>query len=254
MGVASSSSDLSDDDTYRLVPWKNLPTLSRPQPNSERIKAYYTTYKGLSNGSGSRRALPTELVLYICCLAGFEIWSTTRAPEGHKRIRASSAQAQSLVWFQTEPFTRQMLRHTKSVQLVTISRYRGQGKVRRGSSRSWFELQVARPTEQDSSGVGVKRRPDGNEVSWPCLIHTIGRKKTQVQTQYAQHKGDVLDSEHEIWNHIEEGDVLQVVMKAQFPGWLNAAADGILRISTWWEPSAEMLDLMEQNNSDNQRE
>ncbi|KAJ1309243.1 hypothetical protein OPQ81_004908 [Rhizoctonia solani] len=145
-------------------------------------------------------------------------------------------------------FMRRIHSHTKGVQLMTISRHQGWVNDRNAGSWSWFELQVARPTEQDASRTEIKRRPDGNEMSWCCLVHPVDPRTARLQGNFAEHMGDVVDSDHEIWKHVEEGDVLQVVMKARFGGWSNTACDGVLMISTWWEPSAKMLDLMEESN------
>ncbi|KAJ1309242.1 hypothetical protein OPQ81_004908 [Rhizoctonia solani] len=216
-----------------MSPTESVPALPDLQPNPELIKTYYTAFKGLLNGSSSRQALPQELVLYICRLAEFERWYKKRAPQGRTEVHASDSQ---------------MLSHTKGVQLMTISRHQGWVNDRNAGSWSWFELQVARPTEQDASRTEIKRRPDGNEMSWCCLVHPVDPRTARLQGNFAEHMGDVVDSDHEIWKHVEEGDVLQVVMKARFGGWSNTACDGVLMISTWWEPSAKMLDLMEESN------
>ncbi|KDN49271.1 hypothetical protein RSAG8_01973, partial [Rhizoctonia solani AG-8 WAC10335] len=255
------------------------PLSSRTRSDSGLIKTYYTVYMGLSNGSSSRQALPPELALYICRLADFECWYTKKAPEGvikvnawsqvvrslmwfqtepftkkmlrHvKSVNAWSQVVRSLMWFQTEPFTKKMLRHVKSVQLVTMSHHQGWVSDRNAGSWSWFEFQVARPTDQDATCATAKLRPNGDEISWRCLAHPVDRKSAKRQNGFAEHKGSVFDSDHELWTQIEEGDVLQVVMKARFGGWSNTASDGILRIGTWWEPSIEMLRLMDKNHSD----
>ncbi|KAH7343208.1 hypothetical protein B0J17DRAFT_713405 [Rhizoctonia solani] len=243
---------MSDDDLSSywtndsdVDDWADGPFLPPLEPDPELIEGYYTAYVGLLNGSSSRRAIPPELVLYICRLAEFERWYTKRAPKGHSRVYASGANARSLVWFQTEPFTKSMLTHVKGVQLVTMSHHQGWVGDRNAGSWSWFELQLARPTEQ-----GVKRRPDGGDMSWCCLTHPVDEETAGAQGDFSEHNGSKFDSNHELWDLIEEGDVLQVVMKAQFGGWSNTASDGVLRVSTWWEPSFDMLELMDRNNSD----
>ncbi|CAE6530240.1 unnamed protein product [Rhizoctonia solani] len=237
--LASSWTNDSDVDD-----WVDGPSLPHREPDPELIKAYYTAYIGLLRGSSSRRAIPPELVLYICRLAEFECWYTKRAPKGHSRVYASNANVRSLIWIQTEPFTKEMLTRVKDVRLITMSHHQGWVGDRNAGSWSWFELQLARPIGH----MEVKRRPDGGEMSWCCLEHPVDEETAHGQGDFAEHKGSAFDSNHELWNLIEEGDVLQVVMKAQFGGWSNTASDGILIISTWWEPSFEMLRLMDRNN------
>ncbi|CAE6533721.1 unnamed protein product [Rhizoctonia solani] len=248
MSDNDSHSGWTDDDnstgwdTIPRVP-KN-PSLSHPQPDPELLKTYYTIYAGLLNGSSSRHALPLELVRIICQLAGFENWHATRAPKGRKSVRTWEDKVKSRVWFQTEPFTKQTLNHIKSAQLVTISRHQGWVDFRNAGSWSWFELQVARPTEQDTGFAKVKRRPSGDRASWRCLEHPVDAETAKLQEDFGEHEGDLLGSDHEIWGYVEEGDVLQVVMKAQQRAWSNTVTDGILKVNTWWEPSLEMLKLM----------
>ncbi|CAE6486199.1 unnamed protein product [Rhizoctonia solani] len=240
------SDDDMDNSSDIHISWKGSegPFLSDIQPCPEFIKAYYTAYKGLAKGSSSHQALPPELALYICRLAEFESWYTKKAPAGRKRVYASSQDVQSLMWFQTEPFTKQMLHRIKSVQLVTMSRHQGWVSDRDAGSWSWFEFCITGPTDQSTTRAAVKCRPNGDEMSWYCLEHPVDHETADIQDEFAEHKSSVFDSDHELWTQIEEGDVLQVVMKARFGGWSNTASDGILRIGTWWEPSVEMLNLM----------
>ncbi|CAE6422252.1 unnamed protein product [Rhizoctonia solani] len=223
------------------------PFLSRLQLDHDVIKSYYTAYVGLYNGSSSRQALSLEIALYICRLAGFERWGTKRALEGYE-IHAQDSEVESFVWFHFGPFTKQALNHIKSVQLVTMSRHQGWVSNRNAGSWSWFELRVARPKDEDVTRAEVKRRVDGDEMSWCSHRHPVDPETAQQQKDYAEHKGVVFDSDHKLWEEVREGDVLQVVMKAQFGGWSNTVSDGMLRINIWWEPSVEMLDLMRRGN------
>ncbi|ELU45346.1 hypothetical protein AG1IA_00629 [Rhizoctonia solani AG-1 IA] len=225
--------------------------LSHPQLNPDVIKSYYTAFAGLLNGSSNRQALPLKLVLHICRLAAFERWLTIRAPEGRK-VQTWGSEVKSVVWFQSRPFTSQMLRGTKSVQLVTMSRHQGwvgdRNVTKKAGSWSWFEVRVAQPVDKgDTNRSEVKRHLDGSEMSWRSHAHPVDQETAQQQGNFAEHKGLVFDSDHELWDEVGEGDVLQVVMKVQFRGWANKASDGMLQISTWWEPSAEMLDMMGQS-------
>ncbi|KAG8788856.1 hypothetical protein FRC12_014097 [Ceratobasidium sp. 428] len=57
------------------------------------------------------------------------------------------------------------------------------------------------------------------------------------------YEGMQFGPEHPIWDHVEEGDILVVELKAQFPGWANYANRGVIFVNNWWEPSAAMLEL-----------
>jgi hypothetical protein len=100
------------------------PSLSHPPLDINILKTYYTTFIGLSNALGARQALPPELALYICQLAGFEQWGTKHAPEGYE-IHANDSEVQSITWFQFGPFTKRTRNLVKSVQLVTMSKHQG---------------------------------------------------------------------------------------------------------------------------------
>ncbi|CAE6462623.1 unnamed protein product [Rhizoctonia solani] len=214
------------------------------RPNTEHVKSWYAAYLGLLHGSSSRRVLPLELVLYICHLAGFERWHSKVAPEGRKGVYEWDAQVQSLVWFQTEPFTKQMLSRTKSVQLVTRL---DSGSSTANQSAGWFELQVARPVEEDPALSKVTRRPNGDEVSW-CSHKNTDAATTQPQG-LVERKGTVFGPDHELWSQIGDGDVIQVVVKAPVFTRCETASNGILRISTWWEPSSEMMVLFDKRSA-----
>ncbi|KAF8681415.1 hypothetical protein RHS04_02938 [Rhizoctonia solani] len=120
--------------------------------------------------------------------------------------------------------------------------------AKKAGSWSWFEVRVAQPVDkEDTNRLEVKRHLDGSEMSWCSHAHPVDQETAQQQGNFAEHKGLVFDSDHELWDEVGEGDVLQVVMKVQFGGWANKASDGMLQISTWWEPSTEMLDMMGQS-------
>ncbi|CAE7113321.1 unnamed protein product [Rhizoctonia solani] len=217
--------------------------------NAELAKTSYTAYIGLLTfkWSNSRQGLPPELALYICQLAGYKVWHAKAAPAGPKGVYEWDSQIQSLVWFQTEPFTRRMLGRTKSVQLVTKYDTRSPLTGIGDTNVGWFELQIARPIEQDVvTHAKVGYRPNGDKMSW--FSHR-NRGVVGPREFLREYQGAVFDSDHEIWDQIEEGDVLQVVVKAPLHVRAYTASSGFLRISTWWKPSSEMLALMDVRNA-----
>ncbi|KAL5636415.1 hypothetical protein ACGC1H_000397 [Rhizoctonia solani] len=234
---------LRSRESREAVPRLDI-ALVRPDPNVVRV--YYMAVKALARGSSDRPGLPLELVIHICRLAGFEVQQVSRPPKGIKEVRAWGPMISSRFWFQTEQFTKETLSRARSIQLVTMSHHQGPVDDRHAGSWSWFEIRVARPIEQDQSQLTfeVKRRPDGAEVSQRSHSHPIDEETAEQQRDFAEHRGLVFGPGDRLWDEIEEGDVLQVVMKAQFSGWTNVASDGILKINTWWEPSSEMLELI----------
>ncbi|CAE6422266.1 unnamed protein product [Rhizoctonia solani] len=213
-------------------------------PDSNELRAYYTAAKALAQGYLARPGLPPELVIYICRLADFEVIRARKSPEGIREVRAWSSKIESRLWFQTESFTKQMLSRIKGVQLITMSHHQGWIDNPHAGSWSWFELRIARPVSEDASKFEVKRRPGGDEASWWSHSHPVEQEIAIKEQEFLEHKGFVFGPGDELWDEIEEGDVLQVMLKAQFSGWSNVASDGALKISTWWEPSSEMLKLL----------
>ncbi|KDN49270.1 hypothetical protein RSAG8_01972, partial [Rhizoctonia solani AG-8 WAC10335] len=200
----------------------------------------------LARGSPDRPRLPLELVIHICRLADFEVQQIRRSPEGIKEVRAWGPMVSSRFWFQTEQFTKEMLSRIRSIQLVTMSRHQGSVDDRHAGSWSWFEIRVARPMGRDPSQLTfeVTRQPDGDEVSQLSHSHPVDEETAERQGDFAEHRGLVVGPGDQLWDEIKEGDVLQVMMKSQFSGWMTVASDGILKINTWWEPSPEMLELI----------
>ncbi|KAJ1309241.1 hypothetical protein OPQ81_004907 [Rhizoctonia solani] len=196
-------------------------------PDPTAIRAYYTATMALARGSRTRPGLPFELIIYICRLADFEILQIKRSPEGIREVRAWGPKVESRLWFQTEPFTKQMVSRIKSIQLVTMSHHQGFVDDRQAGSWSWFE-----------------RRPNGDEVSQLSHTHPVEEETAEQQNDFAEYRGRLFGPGDQMWRDIEEGDVLQVMMKAQFPEWINVACDGVLRVHMWWEPSSEMLELI----------
>jgi hypothetical protein len=117
-------------------------------------------------------------------------------------------------------------------------------KLPQVGSWSWFEIRVARPIGEDSSQLEAKCRPEGDEVSWRSHSHPAVPETVSQEPEFFEHKGFVFGPDSPLWDEVAEGDVLQVMMKAQFSGWANVASDGALKICTWWEPSSEMLNSL----------
>jgi hypothetical protein len=81
----------------------------------------------------------------------------------------------------------------------------------------------------------------------PTYEHTIigwqshsNRVRSDGLEQYV---GPYFGCDHEILLGMKEGDRLIVMMHAQFSGWQNQAAAGLLRVFTNWQPSDAFLTI-----------
>lgn len=104
-------------------------SLEQLKPSRMRLKLYYMVAMALARGSdmNHRSSLPEELVIYICRLAGFSHVNSAYAHEskvGDISVHSSGPLA-TRIWFRTQPLSRRMLNHIKSVRLVTDSRHQG---------------------------------------------------------------------------------------------------------------------------------
>ncbi|KAG8690778.1 hypothetical protein FRC11_009211, partial [Ceratobasidium sp. 423] len=163
----------------------------------------------LARGSPTRPGLPLELVISICRLASFETVQIRRSPGSIREVRAWGTKVESRLWFQTGRFTKELLSRIKSVQLVTMSHHQGFVNDRHAGSWSWFEIRVARPTALDPPQFEVKHQPDGNEISWRSHSHPVEEETAEQQGDFAEHRGRVFGPSDQLWNKIEEGDILQ---------------------------------------------
>ena len=215
----------------------------------------------------SRRSpLPVELVILIFEFTGF----SKRAPTPELTIHAlnpirivSHGPKEDAILLHTKPLTAHLLGRLRKMQLETFSMDQGWVGDRNAGSWSWFELAILRPLAKEEDlplqpfdphvyEIYVPppedredRTPVRREFKIKCKVQTSGSSDVDSEElRWASHWnplatgrpeslfGEVFDSQHEVWRHLEVGDVLSVHTLAQFPGWANNVLKGKL---IFWE-------------------
>ncbi|CAE7091493.1 unnamed protein product [Rhizoctonia solani] len=216
------------------------------RPGPDVLRSYYTAIMALTRGSSNCPGLPLELVIRRQQVLGRSVHldQRLRRDSGSKPSNSRKKCSTAPAVFNLSPchVTRALLTANTCANYRTVFFILTELviTITQLSSWSWFEIRVAHPMGQDVSQATfeAKRRPNGDEVSYHSHSHPIGKNG------FAEHRGLVFGPGSQLWDEIQEGDVLQVMIKAQFFGRANVANDGILMINTWWEPSPEMLELI----------
>ncbi|KAG8740832.1 hypothetical protein FRC12_015862 [Ceratobasidium sp. 428] len=210
------------------------------------LRRYYSVVLALARGSKRNRrpGLPEELVLLICRFANFHCLSPEYTVEENTEasVHARDAQVASTMWARSPALDARMASHIHSIQLFTDSKHQGWVSNPSAGSWSWFEIGVCR-VDEGSGNLNPKTQPDGSPAFWLSHDHPVRRQDGEDKDGYKLRVGKRFGVRHPIWGYVEEGDILVVELKAQFPGWANYVRRGVLRVSTWWQPSAAMLNL-----------
>jgi len=216
---------------------------------------------------GSKRPpLPMELVILIFEFTGF----SKRAPTPELTIHAlnpirvvSGGPKQDAIVLHTKPLTAHLLGRLRKMQLETFSMDQGWVGDRNAGSWSWFELAILQPLakEEDSSLQPFDPHvyeiyvppPEDEEDQTPVRQEFKIKRRTKpedasededAQLKWISHwnqlatsrpeslLGEVFDSQEEVWEHLEVGDVVSVHALAQFGGWSNNVLKGKL---VFWE-------------------
>jgi hypothetical protein len=212
---------------------------TQPDPSHEYFLTLQSLATSLQLGTDTRPALPTELVLYILRLARCLKHRPSRVIEG-ARVRVSSGgPKESLLWITSPPFDRTMIAKTGSMKLYTHSKDQGWANDPNTASYSWFDIGIF--TTGDTNGLGsgddgvvvklrLKRRANDEPLIWQSHTNFLRTKDYEFQ------RGIEFGPEHEIWDYLDEGDVIGVYVCAQYPGWRNDAEHGFLDFWEWFEP------------------
>jgi len=216
--------DLAND---QIRPRAQDQSWSDTAPNvPDQLRAWYGLARCLLAGTSIRRALPLETVLAILRFAGCITRTTISIKEGCKATSRSHEVAARTPWFITQPWTRPMLTNVAQIQLVTSSQDQGWCEDRSQRSYSWFEVEIMQSVE---GTLTPKTHPEtGRPLRWTSHHNVLagGPKRD----------GEIIDLEHDIWRHIEEGDSIQVDLCAQGKYWDTFAEEGELRIWYYLEP------------------
>jgi hypothetical protein len=111
------------------------------------------------------------------------------------------------------------------MQLITLSHDQGWCSNPNSGSWSWFEIVIL-----NSENI-IKQNPDGNDLIWTSHHNPISSNQLILQ------EGAKFGPDHEIWDHLEVGDMLVVRVCAQYGCWQNIAEEGRLEFEEWFEPT-----------------
>lgn len=194
-----------------------------PRTHSD-VRLFYSISRALLWGSHNRSPLPLELVLRILRLAECICPVPSRKLSLTSRTSALAASSLSDIavvsWMMSQPLEHRSLSRIAQMQLVTVSRDQGWGNQ---GPWSWFEVAILTPSND------IKLATNGQPLSWRSHEN---RRARGFQT----YEGVRFGPNHEIWDHVDVGDRLCVIVCAKFPGWQNEAERGTLKVWEWWEP------------------
>lgn len=184
-----------------------------------------------------RPALPFEIVILIFNVAA----SAQSMPNPQLAVKSSvsmtvfSARRETqAIFFVTPPITRDWLSRVCQMALVTVSRDQGWMGTPEKESLSWFDIQLMR---LDGRNKLVPKSDDPNTPMRWFSHHNIIASHV-----FAVREGVVFTSDHEIWYHLEEGDIIAVLACARNDSygfvWQNVAKTGHLQFWEKFDPRA----------------
>ncbi|KAF8705434.1 hypothetical protein RHS03_05687, partial [Rhizoctonia solani] len=218
-----------------------LRVTSPPSETETLLRLYYTTVKALALSSLSRPALPVEVILCICQLAGFvdpwpnrSLYAEVAFDRGAVDTSIESGSSNEIrPWLCSPPLSSLFLKKAWRAEPCI---HPAEPVMSRTHAFRPDELIVR--IARDPFNRGYKTDSEGRELGWKYLTTGTARQPiTPLRT---------FDHCHEIWEWIEPGDSIEVAVDAA--GWYfpNIRSEwGVsLRIYTLWEPSEAMLRLI----------
>lgn len=116
-----------------------------------------------------------------------------------------------------------------ALQLKTDARDQGWADEPQQGLWSWFEIAILHSAPQTGARVTedqIKKDNTGNLCTW--LSHTI--PLTGVPPTYTEQTGPVFDANHPLWNNLAKGNVISVLVVAQYLKWTGDVRRGNLAI------------------------
>ncbi|KAF8528377.1 hypothetical protein BU17DRAFT_80686 [Hysterangium stoloniferum] len=199
--------------------------IAHPEARESR-RSYHALARSLEAGTPTRPGLPIELVIPILRMAHCIVPSPVEfSSTSNCQARAMSHEPVVIPWMSTPPLQRKDIARLASMQLRTFSRDQGWCNDEAAGSWSWFEIAIS------SAENIVKQKPDGNDLVWLSHRNPIASQELDWRI------GDMFGPDHEVWEYLEEGDMLVVRVCAQFGAWQNIAQNGHLQFMEWFEPT-----------------
>jgi len=223
-----------------------------------------STQSNDESSSARRPALPFEIVGIIARLADFILSAPHLKVSCDSQMRVISHRwsATRDLWFESSPLTRRTINKIASVHLTTVARHQGWTTHPHEGSWSWFELAILKPATPTSDARPEALQPNG--IDWarsePAtlgdghlgsdLTNRIKRRENGSMLTWESHRipvdmnGEGLLTgmkfgwcDHELFDHIEEGDSIGVICCAQRRFWECVDTIGSLKFEVFFEPT-----------------
>jgi len=185
--------------------------------------------RALEHGSSQppRPALPLEIVIQIlhyaeCFQPGPPL--TLATSDREMSVTCGSSELCSERYLVSQPLSRRDIYQIGRMVVSTRSRDQGWASDPGAGNYSWFDVSIVMPNGE------VKTRPKSMPLVWASHHNNL------ASWEYANVEGE-FEADHEIWEHLEEGDRIAVSAVAQYPGWANHVTAGSLRVWHWFEPT-----------------
>jgi len=206
------------------------PSSTRRRPEAqdalELRRLYHALARSLELGTSTRPGLPVELVIQILRMAHCILPSPVQLSSTSEcRADAGTGEPVVIPWMSTPPFQRKYITRIAGMRLKTLSRDQGWCSDESAGSWSWFEIAIL-----DSENI-VKKRRDGNDVLW------VSHRNPIASQEFDWRIGLTFGPDHEVWDYLEDGDMLLVRVCAQYGGWRNIARKATLEFTEWFEPT-----------------
>ncbi|PVF99505.1 hypothetical protein CPB86DRAFT_796512 [Serendipita vermifera] len=175
-------------------------------------------------------------------MAGFIKSIPSKSRELHSRRESeiavrSHGPKRSQLYIHSAPLTREVLQHMRQLQLETIAH--DQGWATGSGSWTWFEIVILTPVTGEVVFVddsielpGLEHYQVKMDPSNPTRrLQWESHRNPRAKGSWNHIKGPIFTPHHEIWNHLDENDILGVTVVAQYGGWTNTVSDA--RIQFW---------------------
>ncbi|GJJ13002.1 hypothetical protein Clacol_007251 [Clathrus columnatus] len=238
------SSGRNDNESHNI--------LTNDIANSSGLRQFYPVLAvALEQGSDIRPGLPIELVSYIMRLADCVLLSMhSRISTANFVVCSVTSQVVSQPCLLTDPVSREMIPHLARMRLTTNSHDQGWYNYPDSGSWTWFEVALV---EHDASGnlrVKVRRSIENDssagDINTPEIATTllndaqplswISHRNRQGSVSFIVQEGIEFGPDHEIWQHISEGDQILVRACAKYGSWKNHIDWTALKIWEWYNP------------------
>ncbi|KDQ12448.1 hypothetical protein BOTBODRAFT_34423 [Botryobasidium botryosum FD-172 SS1] len=191
------------------------------------LHLFYALARALHFGSSDppRPALPLEIVIYIMrhakCLCPPLTLAASDQPASVSSYAGEVYRQRYLI---SQPLGQRDIYKMERLVVSTTSRDQGWVSDPHSGSYSWFDVAIIAPDDT------VKTSSAGTLLLWTSHHNRVaGRNSENLE--------GVIEGEHEIWDHLSEGDRIAVFIAAQFPGWANYTSSGSLRVWHSFEPT-----------------